>query len=326
MRKIAATYLFTPQAQLQKNTILICENDGTVVDLVHKNEPLSEEAGLEFYSGILVPGFVNTFCRIAEQHDSNAMPTQASSATSLAGGQQEKQKALIAADRKMWSSGIAAAADISFSAQTTDRKQKSKIKYLMFVAVSGVARSDADTAAEFIVGTGTQPNPPTQNTPVLQLPGSASQTALLTPVSHQTPLLLVLRDDFPEQELARLLFRRSPENTFFVVCTNAGLNSASNLLGTLRKHRFLFCFGTGISASSRPHSVLEEIKTMHRYFPEIQLEDLLAAACINGARALGIGHTFGSFETGKKPGVTLLSGLDLKQLKPGPQTRAKRLL
>lgn len=318
MRKIAATYLFTPQAQLQKNTILICENDGTVVELIHKTEPLTEEAGLEFYSGILVPGFVNAFCQMEEKLGGFAVP--------LAGGQHNPQKALFATDRKMWTSGIAAAADISSSAQTIGIKQNNKIEYRTFVAGSGIADSDANTIVEFILDTGKRADQPTQNAPVLHLLGSASQIALLSPISQETPLLLALRTDFSEQSFARLLSHRSPENTFFVVCANAGWNSANKWFRSLQKHRFPFCFGTGDSASSQPHLLLGEMITMQRYFPEIQLEDLLAAACMNGARALGLDHSFGSFETGKKPGVTLLSGLDLKQLKLLQQTKAKRLL
>ena len=59
MRKIAATYIFPGNVRPLKNGILVCENDGTVIEIIDSSGDLKEQAGLEFYSGILVPGFVN---------------------------------------------------------------------------------------------------------------------------------------------------------------------------------------------------------------------------------------------------------------------------
>ena len=59
MRKIAATYIFPGNGKPLKYGILVCENDGTVVETIDSLGRLNEQAGLEFYNGILVPGFVN---------------------------------------------------------------------------------------------------------------------------------------------------------------------------------------------------------------------------------------------------------------------------
>jgi cytosine/adenosine deaminase-related metal-dependent hydrolase len=50
---------------------------------------------------------------------------------------------------------------------------------------------------------------------------------------------------------------------------------------------------------------------------------MLQMATLNGAKALGIEHTYGSFEKGKRPGVLLLSGIDKGMLTR--QTAVKRL-
>lgn len=60
MRKIAATYVFPITQAPVKNGILICEDDGTIIDVINKGDDFKEEAGLEFYSGILTPGFIAT--------------------------------------------------------------------------------------------------------------------------------------------------------------------------------------------------------------------------------------------------------------------------
>jgi len=66
VRKIAATYIFPCNRKPLKYGIIVCENDGTVVEIIDTSGVLSEQAGLEFYSGILVPGFVNSKRTLAE--------------------------------------------------------------------------------------------------------------------------------------------------------------------------------------------------------------------------------------------------------------------
>jgi cytosine/adenosine deaminase-related metal-dependent hydrolase len=60
------------------------------------------------------------------------------------------------------------------------------------------------------------------------------------------------------------------------------------------------------------------MKTIQKNFPDINLESMLQWATLNGAKALQMDATFGSFEKGKKPGVVLIENclnhdlLDLK--------------
>jgi len=58
VRKISATYIFPGNKPPLKNGILVCNDDGKILDLINTGGQLKEEAGLEQYSGILVPGFV----------------------------------------------------------------------------------------------------------------------------------------------------------------------------------------------------------------------------------------------------------------------------
>ena len=60
MRKIAATYVYPLTRTPIKNGILLCEDDGTIIEIIDKGEEFREEAGVEHYSGILVPGFVRS--------------------------------------------------------------------------------------------------------------------------------------------------------------------------------------------------------------------------------------------------------------------------
>ena len=56
-------------------------------------------------------------------------------------------------------------------------------------------------------------------------------------------------------------------------------------------------------------------KTIQKNFPGLKIETLLQWATVNGAKALGIDHEFGSFEKGKKPGVVLIDEGFLKAVR-----------
>ena len=70
------------------------------------------------------------------------------------------------------------------------------------------------------------------------------------------------------------------------------------------------CVGTDSLASNHQLSILEELKLIQSNFPEIDLNVLLKTATLNGAKALELDGSLGSFETGKTPGVVLVKNLD----------------
>lgn len=151
MRKIAATYVFPGNSAPIKNGVVVCEDDGTVVDIIDKGGNFLEEAGTEHYSGILVPGFVNAHCHLELSH----LKGKINQKTGIGGfiGEinklrdiplDEQQRAMDIYDRKMWSEGIAAVGDISNSINTISTKLKSKINYHTFVESFGFHPSRAE--------------------------------------------------------------------------------------------------------------------------------------------------------------------------------------
>ena len=64
--------------------------------------------------------------------------------------------------------------------------------------------------------------------------------------------------------------------------------------------------GNGL-ASNDSLSILEEIKSIRKAFPDIPQAELLTWATKNGAEALNIENDFGSFEAGKTPGLIQIS-------------------
>ena len=82
--------------------------------------------------------------------------------------------------------------------------------------------------------------------------------------------------------------------------------------------------GTDSLASNHQLSILEEMKTLQQHFPELKLAAMLQWATINGAKALQMDDTLGSFEKGKQPGVVLIEGITNGQLNEA--SSSKRIL
>jgi aminodeoxyfutalosine deaminase len=78
----------------------------------------------------------------------------------------------------------------------------------------------------------------------------------------------------------------------------------------LRSEKANIVIGTDSYASNWSLNILDELKTIQQHNPQIPLEEMLGWATINGARALQMNQHLGSLETGKKPGVVLISGVD----------------
>lgn len=95
---------------------------------------------------------------------------------------------------------------------------------------------------------------------------------------------------------------------FFCLCPNANLYIENRLppIDLLRKNNCTIILGTDSLAGNHQLSIKSEIKTIQQHFPHIPLEEILGWATINGARALEMDTTLGSFEKGKRPGWAVL--------------------
>lgn len=99
---------------------------------------------------------------------------------------------------------------------------------------------------------------------------------------------------------------------YWATCPNANLYIENRL----PNYRYFLdeeakvCIGTDSLTSNWQLSVLEELKTIHRYQSYVPFLTVLRWATRNGAEALGYEAELGTLEIGKTPGVLLLQGLD----------------
>jgi aminodeoxyfutalosine deaminase len=97
---------------------------------------------------------------------------------------------------------------------------------------------------------------------------------------------------------------------YWCLCINANLfiENTPPPIDLLFNSGIKITIGTDSYASNHSLSVLDEMKSIHDHFPHVPFENILEWATINGASFLGM-KELGSFEKGKKPGVSLLKGI-----------------
>jgi aminodeoxyfutalosine deaminase len=119
---------------------------------------------------------------------------------------------------------------------------------------------------------------------------------------------------------------------YYCLCPNANLYITNTLPGIelLTEPPFGLAaaggvvLGTDSLASNHQLNIWEEIKTLQKHIPSIDLITLLQWATINGATALQMQQQLGSFEKGKKPGIILIEGTDNASLTTN--SSSKRIL
>lgn len=136
---------------------------------------------------------------------------------------------------------------------------------------------------------------------------------------------LLVHNTFTREEDIQMVNGGSA-NASWCICINANqyIEQAVPPIDLLRKNHCRIVTGTDSLASNHSLSIMDELKTIRKYYPGIPLAELLGWATLNGAEALQMQDALGSFEKGKKPGILLLSNLSNENI--APETKVQRLL
>lgn len=152
-RKIASHYLFTGQ-RLVRGCVVEVAPDGRILS-VERCDDLDSQAGVEFYSGILCPGWVNAHCHLELSYLRGAI----AEGTGFAGFAREigrvrggytdtqRMEAARAADAAMWAEGVEAVGDVANDTLIMPVKEQSNIRYHTFFEAFGLTTS-ADRIGE----------------------------------------------------------------------------------------------------------------------------------------------------------------------------------
>lgn len=147
MRKISADWVFPVSAAPIENGVIIIDDNGKILKIDRRDQHI--ESDLEIYSGVLVPGFVNTHCHLELSHMIGVAPTGTGLLPFLKTvvnhrevAPKDIQKAIQKGDRDMYKNGVVAVGDISNKLDTSDTKSDSPIRYYTFVEMFDFLQED----------------------------------------------------------------------------------------------------------------------------------------------------------------------------------------
>lgn len=141
--------------------------------------------------------------------------------------------------------------------------------------------------------------------------GLSSIRSILPHFNNGQTIFLVHNTFMPEEDV---LFAKqyADENQLTIIwclCVNANLYIENKVppIEMFIKNDCPLVLGTDSYSSNWQLSITKEIQAIKNNFPSFSLETILQWATINGAKALKWDNELGSFENGKRPGISLLA-------------------
>jgi aminodeoxyfutalosine deaminase len=397
MRKISAHLILDGKGKCYSKGILTLGHDGTILDIEDTGGALRESAEVEFFSGAIVPGFVNAHCHLEFSHMQNSfqegtgfMSFLRQVVTERENGPEKIRNEAEKADILMYKNGIVAVGDIANGITAFEAKKGSKIDYYTFIEALGFspiraeksfewAKNCLTTAENMGLKASIVPHAPySVSVPLFNAIAAEAQSSnsilsihsqecleedelyqtgrsslsdhlrdnlgidttffvptgesalrsilkFLPPENH---LLLIHNLHTSQSDLDFIGSLRSLGNTWFVLCPGSNLYIQKLLpdVMLLRKNNLQICLGTDSLVSNHQLSILEEMKILQGAFAEISMDELTTWATYNGAAALKINDWAGSIEVGKRPGINLLTGVNLADKKLLPGTGVRKLI
>jgi cytosine/adenosine deaminase-related metal-dependent hydrolase len=382
MRKIAAPYIFPIVSPPIRNGVIHISDSGEIIDIIENANGLRETAQVEYYNGIIVPGFVNTHCHIELSYLKGMFGNDLSGLPEFLLNLGRKRIAIPEninriikmADAEMCAEGIVAVGDVSNNDYSFSVKLQSSIKYHTFLetykiepenaflaynkvyvlyeslnklnlSASIVPHAPYSVSSELLTfiakhyetykGIFSIHNQETASENLLFENGSGDLYTMFSdigidmstiPVTGKSSLASVIHH-FPANSNVLLvhniytqqadidLAQKTLSNVFWVMCPNSNLVIENMLpdIDLFMKNNVTIALGTDSYSSNSKLSILEEIKTISKAFPSIELKTFMEWATLNGAKALNFDNTLGSFEKGKKPGVNLITNIDFEK-------------
>jgi aminodeoxyfutalosine deaminase len=397
MRRLSAHYIITGTGTVLSKGIITLTDDGVITEIIDtKGEP-DEKAVVEFYSGVLIPGFVNVHCHLELSHLRGIFPERTGLPGFLKNVIQhrnlEESKVIEEArkaDFELWKNGIVAVGDVSNTDTTFKLKSESKIVYHTFIEALGFspqragrafgwARHCFDGAQSLGLPASVVPHAPysiskelfglisefagsqdsilsmhsqecseeddlylsgageivrhlTENLALdlhsFKPTGKPALESVINWLPKNNRLLLVHNIRTSQKDIDLIQATRSPKKTWFVLCPNSNLYIEDRLpdIELFRRNKLQISVGTDSLSSNHQLSMLDELKTIQGRFPEIPFAEIVTWATRNGAEALEMDNWAGTIEKGKKPGINLITGMDLEHLQLLPKSKVRRLI
>jgi len=373
-KKLNATHFFYEnQLRDSVDKVLIFNEKDEFIEFVNIKEAGDD---IQYFEGILSPGFVNAHCHLELSHMKGMIPAHTGlqefvkQIVALRQVAPEAiQEAIVNAEAEMMANGIVAVGDISNTLDTLTQKAKHNLAYYSFVELYDLDPSRAADKIEAgleiqkqfqenCVRASLVPHAPysvtndlwnllsahfgihtislhNQETPdendffktktgsflgmyertkvnldFFEATGLSALQSVL-PVFKKAHHGILVHNSFTSAEDIQAV-HAAMDKAFWCLCPNANqyIEQTMPPVELLRSEKARLVIGTDSYASNWSLNILDELKTIQQYHPQIPLEEMLGWATINGAEALQMDKHLGSFEKGKQPGVVLITGVN----------------
>jgi cytosine/adenosine deaminase-related metal-dependent hydrolase len=145
-RYLTADWVYPVSSARIKHGVVVLEGEQVLAVEQRSNVPTDQ---LEYFKGILIPGFINTHCHLELSHlkgrvltGTGLLPFIEQVVRLRETSQDIIDDAIAEADAYMWSQGIQAVGDISNKTDTFDIKRSSKISYYTFLEMFDFMQGD----------------------------------------------------------------------------------------------------------------------------------------------------------------------------------------
>lgn len=147
-RYISARYVLVGDNLLKKGIVTV-DPDGVIVNVEDTGGDLRESRCIEFFNGILIPGFVNCHCHLELSAFKGVVPEKTGLPRFLAAMRDSSEypkniDSMVKADRAMYDQGIELCGDICNSKDTFPVKTEGRVKYHNFIELFGSLPKVAD--------------------------------------------------------------------------------------------------------------------------------------------------------------------------------------
>ncbi|MDQ1332687.1 MAG: aminodeoxyfutalosine deaminase, partial [Bacteroidota bacterium] len=145
MKRFAAQFIFTNSGPPLKRAVITADDDGTIISIENNDGSLRERQSVEFYNGIIIPGFVNCHNHLELSHLKGIIPEGKGLGDFISRVRSIRDRMLpdikTAArntDNDMYLEGIQLCADICNTPDTFEMKSKSLLRYINLIEAFGI--------------------------------------------------------------------------------------------------------------------------------------------------------------------------------------------